>query len=91
MVVSYINVEDMDRSVQRSASIEQVVDDGVPASFFTGEDDVDDATFSAGCTSISPGYGIESCFANDPVMEPFGTPFDISVPIQHVEDTVVLV
>jgi len=84
MVVSDVDVEHMDWSVQRGATIEEVVHHRVPAPFFAGENHVDHASLGAGGTFVASIQGVHSGGADDPIVKSLGPPFNVSVPIEHI-------
>lgn len=43
VIILNINVEDMHGPIERVALVHEVVDDGIPAALFTGDDHIDDA------------------------------------------------
>lgn len=89
VVVSDVDIEDVDRSVQWSPPVEQVVHDGIPASFFASEYDINNASFGPDSTFISSVKCIEPGSAGNPVVKPLRAPFDVAVAIEHIQDTVV--
>jgi hypothetical protein len=78
MIILDIDIDDMYWSIQRGSSAEKIVDDSVPASFFTSNDHIHNPSFHAFaasvCTVLQPRH------PNLPVLPSFWTPFDPSVP-----------
>lgn len=84
-----VDVDDVDRTIEGAITLCQIIDDGVPATLLTGDDEVGDTTFGTRGTLVAS--MVEAWEAGLPVLEPLRTLLDFTVPSEHVENTVALV
>ncbi|KAI6761205.1 hypothetical protein HG531_001758 [Fusarium graminearum] len=89
VIILDLNIDDMDRSVKGRASVHEVIHNGVPASFFAGNDNIDQATLSTlAATVLSV---LQARHTNLPILPALWAPFDPAITIQHIQDTIILI
>lgn len=88
MVIFNIHVEHVHGAVQRTAAIQQVLDDGVPALLLAGEDDVDDAGLGAHGAAVVLLLVGHARHADLPVLPALGAPLDVPVAVEHGQQAV---
>ena len=89
VVVLDIDVDHVHRAVERRTSVEKIIDDGIPTTLLASEHYVHKASLSADVAAIF--RVLQARHANGPVLPSLGTPLDLSVPVEHIENAVVLV
>jgi hypothetical protein len=82
VVIFDVNVNHMHRAIQRRATVEEVVNDGIPTSLFTGENYVHNTAFHA-LAALVTGV-LQPWDPNGPVLPALGAPFNASISSQHV-------
>lgn len=88
MIIANIDIEHMHGAIERGASIEQVVDDGVPAAFLARDDYVDDAALGADAALVAARDLLQPRQARPPRLEPLRPPFHAAVAREHVQHAV---
>ena len=91
MVVADVDVEDMYRPVERCASIEEVVDNSIPAALFACKYHIDYTAFCASSAFVSAIQRVHPTGTHIPVVESFRSPFNPPVAIEHVQYPVISV
>jgi len=91
VVVANINVKNVHRPVERCATLKKILDHSIPTPLLTREYHIHNASLCPICALVATIQWLEPTRTNNPVVEPLGTPFDATVAIQHVENTIVAV
>jgi len=91
VIVTDVDVEDVNRSVERGTTVMQVVDDSIPAPLLTRDNHIHHPAFSAYRAFVPFLLMVQSRVPRNPILESLGSPLYIPVPGQHVQDAIVAV
>lgn len=91
MVISDVDIEHVDRSIESRALVHKIVYDGIPTPLLAGDDDVDRTSFCAQSTFVAFRHVVHSRHSGNPVLETLRAPFQIPIAIKHVQKAIITV